>query len=92
MKSLVITSATAALLSAGVLATGQSLNVASAGAILFAASVVSFAFADYVRRPRLSLRPIAGVAPRTVRVGRTERESAVAALVRTASPFQTISA
>ncbi len=66
MKSLVITLASAALLSAGVLAAGQSLNAASAGMILFAASVVSFAFADYSRRPRLALRPIASPAPRAV--------------------------
>lgn len=67
MKSIVITLASAALLSAGVLAAGQSLNAASAGAILFAASVVSFAFADYSRRPRLALRPVTSPAPHAVR-------------------------
>lgn len=95
MKSLVITLATAALLSAGVLATGQSLNAASAGVILFASGVVAFAFADYSRRPRLALRPIPSTALRTVhagRVARVERDSAVAALIRTASPFETMSA
>lgn len=95
MKSLSVILATSALLVTGVLATGQSLNAASAGMMLFAASVVAFAFADYSRRPRLALRPSTSTVPRTVyaiRAARVERDSAVAALVRTASPFQTISA
>ena len=92
MKSLIVTLGTAAILSAGVLATGQSLNVASLGMIFFAASVVAFAFADYSRRPRLALRPRRVAAPRAVRRARDERESAVTALIRTASPFETMSA
>ncbi len=92
MKSLLVTLATSTVLTAAVLAAGQSLSLAGAGMILFASGVVSFAFADYSHRPRLALRVVAPVAPRPVRAVRVERESTVAALVRTASPFQTMSA
>ncbi len=88
MKSLLVTLATSTVLTAAVLAAGQSLSLAGAGMILFAGGVVSFAFADYSRRPRLTLRPV-------VRASRAARPVAAPARVTDYSAtmtFNTIAA
>jgi hypothetical protein len=94
MKSLIVLLSTSVVLGSAMVVAGQSLHLVSVGAVLFAASVVGFAFADYTRQPRLALRPLTALrtVARAVRPARGARESVVAALARTASPFQTMSA